>query len=243
MLVPSMNLEEIRKEFLKDYEIVMRKAGYVVKDQQKTRKHSRNKEFDFTYDYYSKYKNYWICNVSSSGKNDISDKHLVYYYNKTGLVALTYDRVKDILHYHTAHFFNRYNERMKLGLIKPYDIMRHYFDRTNNIMYHHLGEIDAGIHKIFGVAPNGMVLGTHHIRLKFLKFNTFLTEDLLLGDQHERKDFLIKSLDKYLSGADKTDELKMEKIIPQLKDLQLKNPKPDKLEDDFFLLKKKTGSP
>lgn len=200
MLVPAMTLEEIRKEVLKEFPILQRKAGYVGKEEYKYKKHSKVKDFIKTYDYVSKYKNNWICTVQYTNEQWVT-AHLALFNGPKGLAAIAYDSERDMLHYYTAHFFNRYNERLKLNLIKPTDIIRHYHANNNAIGYAKIGDPTAAIYKFLGKGYTGIVLGTVHNHLRLMKMNTFLANDGLTENQSKLSEICSPILNKYMDEA------------------------------------------
>lgn len=195
MIVPSMTLEEIKEEIRKDYPILKRKSEYVAKKMRRTLRPARRQEIIRLFDYTSKYKNTWIYLVNVSKKH-YKMKYLVYYYGHRGLTALQLGR-GDQLMYCTAHFFQRYNERLQLNLTLPVDILHTFMEDGHLYQFEHLEEVEPGIFKTFGAARSGVVLGMYNEGLNLYKANTFLTNDMLRGDQVERQAYLAEKLDVY----------------------------------------------
>ena len=128
MLVPSMTLGEIRKEMKKDFPILQRKSLYMIKDLSDERKKSKDKSFSGVYDYLSKYKNKWLYKIAFNAKV-YHAAYLAYFYNDVGLVAIEPLPSANYLIFYTTHFFKRYNERLNLNIVKPYDILHHYVEK------------------------------------------------------------------------------------------------------------------
>src|ERR1043165_7166493 len=122
MIVPAMSLQEVRKEIAKDFPILYRKAQYVFGKLEKQHRPLGNKFIEEVFDYYSKYKNHWLYKFSISKAESIV-QFMVYFESKRGLSAVLMMHDSETLVYMTAHFFNRYNERLHLNLVKPYDIL------------------------------------------------------------------------------------------------------------------------
>lgn len=189
MLVPAMTLSEIRKEILSDFIVVKRKVFYLgEKIIKEMRKHHIKNDVRFV-DYLSKQKNTWLFLFQYEHK-DVSIGTTVYYYGRTGLVVITIDVGKERLHFHTAHFIRRYNERRNLGLVKPEDIIRKYLKDNRQISYQRLEEIAPGVHRIFGVIQTGIVLGYSNSNLNMIKLNTYITHEMLKGQQLKLEDYL-----------------------------------------------------
>src|SRR5205814_4869891 len=117
MLVPAMSLQEIRAEFDKDFPIIFRKSSYVCEQVHKRYKPRIDEVVEHVYDYTSKYKNTWLYKVMVSKKKSES-RYLLYFYGARGLVGIQPCTIQNetVLIYLTAHFINRYNERLKLNL-------------------------------------------------------------------------------------------------------------------------------
>jgi hypothetical protein len=196
MLVSTMTLEEIRREIEKDFPILRRKIGYVVHDlERELSKDIRKKGFVQFYDYLSKYKNQWIYRVEIIKKEPLVSCMLVYH-NGRGHAAIEMTQDEEII-YFTGHFFERYNERCKLGLKSIYDIIRMYMNENNFCDFQELEEVAEGIVKIFCLIPSGIMLGMYNKPLSLIKANTFLTNDMLGKSQNEMKTLIINELEKY----------------------------------------------
>ncbi|MBP9152006.1 MAG: hypothetical protein KBF73_06955, partial [Flavobacteriales bacterium] len=87
MLVPKMNLAEMRKEIDKDFEIVQRKSLFVLKDLKKEHAPLRQKRIIKVYDYFSKFKNNWIFKWDVDKKVTLPN-YLVWYIGDRGLTAV-----------------------------------------------------------------------------------------------------------------------------------------------------------
>ena len=198
MLVPAMTLEEMRDEIMKEIPILKNKVGYMCNNARRMMRRYKMTTYEKITEYRSRQKNSWLIRLHwKENEKDFYIGTIVYFYSNRGLVAFTFDIVKGILHYHTSHFFTRYNERLNLGLVKPIDILFHYLRGTVNISYGHLGEVKPGLSKIFGVSQEGIVLGYHHHALKMLRFNTFVTHDMLKGQQLGQEEYLKQILIKH----------------------------------------------
>jgi hypothetical protein len=196
-----MTLEEIRKELEKDYPILRRKMNYVIHDLEKKLSKEKKKEgFVRFFDYCSKYKNNWIYRLHIT-QEILEGEALLLYHNGRGHAALQVTLDDDIV-FITGHFFERYNERCKLGLKTIHDIIRAYMNENNVFDLQEVEEIKPGIMKIFSVIPSGVMLGMYNYHHKIIKANTFLTNDMLNKNQQELE-FAIKfELEKYNDTSD-----------------------------------------
>jgi len=197
MLLPSMTLEEIRKEVDKDYEILVRKINYHSLDiKKRLSKYELEKGYEYYFDYLSKYKNKWICRLVLDKKGCLYSSLLIYR-NYRGHVCISPSRTKDIT-YFTGHFFERYNERCKLGFTNFNDIVKHYMKEMGRFNYEILNEIEPGISKIFCTTSQGIVLGMYNKEYNLIKANTFIPNEMLTENQATLKNELNFALDKYI---------------------------------------------
>ncbi len=200
MLVPAMTFEEIRKEIDKDFPIVKRKMGYIADDLNKklSKAQKQNGHLEY-FDYISKYKNHWIIRETITKKSN-NFNSLLLYHNGKGHAAIAV-ACDNFMIYHTGHFFERYNERLNLGLLALNDIMRAYMNETTRFDVKELEEVEPGISKAFCVIKTGVILGINNTNINMLKANTFLRNDQLFEDQKAFSDELNiemrKQLEKY----------------------------------------------
>ncbi len=204
MLVPSMTLQEIRKEFEKDYPILRRKIQYVTHDlTKKLNRYTKSQGFINIYDYYSKNKNHWLYRLNISDK-DKKQSVMMLYHNGKGNVAISILGNLQMV-YHTGHFFERYNERNNLGLSTFKDIVKAYMNETFVIDFKTLDEIAPGIFKVFCIIPSGVALGMFNEKINMVKTNTFLTNSMLSQNQLKLKEELKNELDKYEHSSDRLE--------------------------------------
>jgi len=200
MLVPAMTLEEIRREVEKDFPIVHRKSSYVSNKMKRIFRDSlRQGNVVRFFDYVSKQKNKWIYKIELSNKPALIT-FMAYYYGAKGLNAVMMISDNNML-YFSAHFFNRYNERRKLNLAMPHDIIRSFMSDNLQFSFKKLEEISAGVYTFFGVTDSGVALGTYYQNANLYKMNTFITSDMLTGNQVAMEEQLKARLVKYGSKA------------------------------------------
>jgi hypothetical protein len=204
MLVPAMNLAEIRKEIDKDFEIVKRKSMYVLHDLKKVHAPLRNKRIIKVYDYFSKFKNNWIFKWDVDKKAMIP-VYLVWYFGDRGLTAIQTFPNSPGLFYYTSHYFKRYNERLKLEINDPKKLLHTFMHNHLAYKFEFLEEIAPGVYKFFAYTKNGVALGTYIKADDCYKMNTFITHDMLKGNQLDIQAFKKAELDKYLATYHKLD--------------------------------------
>jgi hypothetical protein len=204
MIVPAMNLAELRKEIYKDFEIVERKSLFVLKDLKKEHAPLRQKRVIKVYDYFSKFKNNWIFKWDVDKKVSIS-VYLAWYIGNRGLTAIqTYTKSSTLLYY-TSHYFKRYNERLKLEINDPKKLLHVFMHNHLAYQFQLLEEIAPGVWKFFAYTKNGVALGTYIKSDDCYKMNTFITHDMLKGNQLEMETYKKAELDKYLATYHKLD--------------------------------------
>jgi hypothetical protein len=204
MLVPAMNIEEIRKDLNKDYAILFRKAGYVAQKLLKVIKPAKDKVITRVFDYYSGSKNKWLYKLSISQTKQQAFL-LAYYTGPKGLSAFSKLGTTDYLLQYTAHFFERYNERTALGLSDKTEIMRAYINDAETFSFHKRAQLKKGIFKIYGITQKGLILGTLDENLKVYHLNTFIPFALL---NHRQSDLIFKGIKEVIA--------KIENIQPKI---------------------------
>jgi hypothetical protein len=196
MIIPGMSLEEIRREIEKDYPILLRKMGYVANElEKKFSKDERKQGHVHFFDYTSKYNNHWIYKVQVFKKFSRYGAMMLYH-NGRGYAGIVSTPDLNIT-YHTGHFFERYNERRKLGLNTIREIVCAFIEEVDVFKFQEMEEIDEGIYKIFGTITSGIVLGMFNKPLGLVKANTFVANETLTLNQKELIEQLKQTLEKY----------------------------------------------
>jgi hypothetical protein len=200
MIIPSMTLIEVRKEYEKDWPIVSRKGDYLLKElRHKARPHGKDIVVRF-HDYLSKNQNNWIIRLELSKKESFITK-MAYFNNNSGLSAILSIHEDRVLIFHTPNFFKRFNERLHLGLSSPMDIFHAFLNESNEYEGTRLNKIAPGIYKLFSATPKGYCLGTYDENIKFMKMSTFITHDMLKDSQVDIAVELSSRIEKYSGNA------------------------------------------
>ena len=200
MFLPTMNLIEVRREFLKDCPIVHRKGEYLLKDLKHSSLPHGDEKIDKFFDYVSKQKNNWIIRCEINRRHSALT-FCAYYYSNKGLVAINSLHNDSVLIYHTSHFLQRMNERLNLNLTTPKEILMAFLKEFEAYNGQKLEMISPWIFKLFSATNKGICLGTHDTNLKFTKMNTFITHEMLRGDQISLAQRLSIVLEKYKADA------------------------------------------
>lgn len=189
MLVPKMTLEEIRHEIDKELPIVLRKMEYVGKKAKRLRHLNRDEIYRLNFDYLSKHKNKWLCRIDIT-KKMFHYQATAWYESARGVAGIGMLYESGYLMYFTSHFLKRYNDRGKLRIVLPRDILLNILNGNDRYVFKKLEEISENVFSIFCVIPCGIILGTEHRDLKFYEMKTFLSSDMLRGSQTELEQIL-----------------------------------------------------
>ena len=92
------------------------------------------------------------------------------------------------LHSYCGHFFARYNERLGLGLQTPYEKMKRYFLTCFEISYQETSD-----NRFHAELSSGIGFG-YRVNQQWLHFKTFVTPDMLQGQQIETSQMIRQEL-------------------------------------------------
>ena len=122
-------------------------------------------------------------------RKSISICAVTYHYCEAGIRAFYLGENNTITGFN-PHFFERYNERMGLGLQQPLDIVKAFFKRGT---YCKTGTIQNGNRtQPIAFRADGLQLGEYYIRSGYLEWRTFVSKELTLPCQHRVKQQLMK---------------------------------------------------
>lgn len=201
MILPTMSVEEIRTDVLKDYPILYRKMKYhELSLYSELLRHKIPNNFVGYYDYTSKQKNHWLYRLEITRKKLLYHQAMVFYHTGKGYVGIIVSGNNYVL-YHTAHMFNRYNERRKLGLLNFFDIVRVFMNDNFDYTLQPLEEIGHGVSTFFCECNTGVMVGTVNNKIKLVKFNTYLPKEMLFPKQENMLEQLKKSTVIYSPSA------------------------------------------
>ncbi len=173
MLIPTMTLHEIRKDLDKDYPSVKNKAAHMAHKVARVFGPGKDKSVIRFFEYCSFNKNKWIYKVQINKKQE-QFQLFTYYYNNKGLNAFSLLEQFDYLLHFTGHFFQRYNQRLRLNLVQPNDVIRAYMEENVSYTFYKRKVISKGITKIFCLTERGIILGTQDDNTKVYHMNTFI---------------------------------------------------------------------
>jgi hypothetical protein len=190
MIIPTMNSEELVREIIKDYPMVLRKGEYALKDLRRPALKSKNKHVQKIYDYESKNKNKWMI-FCDYHVNDPFWFIVVHFVNKSGLQAYLVDENKRVLYHYSGHFLDRFNERFlyEPGLSKI-EILKRYLSKNASTFIEVHPESDKYKHPVFGRAKEGVVFGNVVLQgiWSIINVRTFISNNMIREGQQDRFD-------------------------------------------------------
>jgi len=200
MLLPNMTLEEVRREIDKDSPIVLRKAGYMAIKARRAMRPKGDKYIHSMYEYVSKHRNHWICRLEVE-KRIMRNYCMAYYYAKRGIAGIGLLCNSEWLMYYTSHFFKRFNERQKLNIVLPNDLLWRFMEQFGDFAIEKDEQISEEVWSVFCVTDKGIMLGIADYKRKFYRMNTYLAPEMLKTTQIEtgvrlRMKLMLHELDK-----------------------------------------------
>jgi hypothetical protein len=202
MLIETMTPDEITNEILVDFEIVKKSWSRLAEDYDKVRRRNKIEKhltFAKTFEIKTKKKNKWIFVFSKAPSEEtyknmgsINICSVVYYYNSIGLRAFKIMPTGG-LNVFNGHVFSRYNERMNVGLNKPEEIIKHFFENngysTTRIIKKENKEFTIS------VCSDGLLLGELQEYRSWLVNKTFINKSLQHMDQEKIEEELVTNLE------------------------------------------------
>lgn len=219
MLVPSMDYNEVEIEANYEYDVLCKSStlGRLALEYFAERIKKKIKPTEKYYKYYeikTKKKNKWLillCPKTEDTKvkepEDVTTMCLLYYYADNGLRFLATSPSK-VLSIYNQHFFERYNQRLNLGIQDMKDVAKAYFELNSNITFQNL-ELNDNQREILGIVSNGFAMG--HVIIdkennKFIiLFRTFISRETA-NMKHAKALF---ELEKLYNSADVDEDSKL----------------------------------
>jgi hypothetical protein len=194
MFVQSMTFEEIRKEFEKDKNALIRKvashSNHVVRVMRKTNATTFTKYFDWI----SPNKNRWTYKFDVNykiAKNHFYIQVYCLYFTERSYAVIIYSMATDQLTFFTSHFFTRYFEREHLPTQDLHQVIRTFMNNNSEMVTQGLKHLFEEKYDSFIQMKTGAGFGTLHQKINLVEVRTFITNDMLRGKQIE----LSRSLD------------------------------------------------
>jgi hypothetical protein len=191
MLVPSMTWEEIIAEVNGDYISLLKLMNYKIKNIGFRMRRLGEIRFTETYHMKTEKMNEWTVILNISPFTSEFCFYLVSY-DRHGIVAYKIAQEGEgfMLVKFNSHFFKRYRERMNLKVVKPEQVIKHFF--KNNIDEKHAtsDEHANGARLAFFSYPNGMGVGRFDSEKNVVHMKTFITRELFNEQQKRMFEFM-----------------------------------------------------
>jgi hypothetical protein len=197
-----MNLTEIISQVKRDYEkivhsTIIRLGNEYDRERQKL-KIDKKRTYSRIYNIKTAAKNNWMIVIGKKPSSEyyknpgesLTYDPFAYYYDHSGLKVLKWSN--PVLQMFTAHFFQRYNERLNLGCPTPVETIRHFISHNCFISYQLL--MKKSILYSIGFAKEGLLLGNVQDD-NWVLWRTFVSGNLIHPEQSEMKRQIINKLD------------------------------------------------
>jgi hypothetical protein len=200
MLIDTMNDFEVNREVMKDWNVIIqttlvRVVGEYNKERSK-RKIPKEETYCKVYEFKTARKNNWMIFLSkppseSKYNGDPTYCGITYYFTDRGLRVFK-PAAKQGLVVYNGHFFQRYNERVGLGMEEPLMRVKHFFSYNGfaTIKIIKRGERELAM----GTVKDGLLLGELTMDRCWTIFKTFITRSLARENQLDLENDLINSL-------------------------------------------------
>lgn len=191
MLVPSMTWDEIIKEVTSDYIFVLKYMTAKIHGTSLRMKRMNEKCLVETYHIKTERMNEWSVVLNIRPGVCQSNIYLKSF-DDSGIVAykITADNDSFLLVKFSTHFFKRYKERMKLDIVKPEQVVKHFF--KNNVDERRCttnpDENDARV--TFFSYPNGLGIGRFDQAKQIVHIKTFIAADTFTNQQKNLVDYM-----------------------------------------------------
>ena len=213
MLVPAMNHQEIaaqiKREYYKICATTLLRVGAEYDRERRKLKVSKEAIYPKEYEIKTAGKNNWIIFLHKApgekkytGTQSLCFLCVVYYYSDKGLMAY-YVPENGLLAGFTSHFFKRYNERLRLNLPNPVDIVKAFFRKG---MYCTLKIVERNNR------PHIIAFGVDGIRFaeimndgSYIEWRTFVPRELAYRKQVELEQELTEELMREMRESEKEE--------------------------------------
>lgn len=204
MLLSTMNPAEITAEVRKDYDTLLSttilRLGSEYERERKKKKIDARRTYTRLYTVKTARKNNWIIVIGKAPSREkytditsLTHSSVTYFYDKEGL-KVYHPCNLNIVQVYKGHFFQRYNQRLNLGLSNPVDIIKRYF-YCNRFCCEDMQVRNGKIYMI-GFSKAGLLLGEFQHHIDWILWRTFISRDLVRDyQQRKEKDRLLGLFD------------------------------------------------
>ena len=189
MLVETMNALEVHRELITDLEYVQRKGKIESEILRKAMLRKKQQLETCAITYKTPRRNDWNL-ILQIRPDFIKVAFYIKGWDRRGLVAYsiqfadlgTPQEDKYIVKY-SAHFFQRYNERMLLGFSDSGKVIKHFFKRNFDYEVGQSELLEDGTMLVHFVFKEGIGIGWKDVDRKTLHFKTFIANSTLTRKQ------------------------------------------------------------
>ena len=226
MIIDTMTPDELSDEIYEDWRILITTTvPRLTLSYDRERRRSKIKKDSPYWKFYkvkTKKKNNWLLTISKAtsdsnykGISSAVGNQYCYYYTSIGLrvSSISVDekfKPQGFIDYN-SHFFTRYNERMNLRLVKPLDIVEHFFEHNgywdSRIIYR------EGKEFLLGLCKEGLMLGEKKANRQWFVWKTFITKNLMGNEQKYLEHEIVDTLQKEIESLLNTTEFDRDKYI------------------------------
>jgi hypothetical protein len=195
MLISTMNHSEISREVKRDYNVLLNttilRLGSEYDRERRKLKIDNKRTYTRLYTIKTAHKNNWIIVM---GKAPSKEKYIgtesltlccvTYFYDNKGLKVLNWTNI-GVLQVYNGHFFQRYNQRLNLGLTSLIEIVKRYFfyNRYSCETCH----VENDHIRFVGFSKDGLLLGELQQEGNWLVWRTFISRDLIRFLQQKKE--------------------------------------------------------
>ena len=217
MLIETMNDEQVSLEVFRDWAVITSSSTFerIGNEYDKLRRKNKVDKCAPFFKYYTiktAQKNNWMfllrkdnSDEKYGGLKSISILSFTHYYTSIGLRVLKI-MTSGGLSVFNGHVFQRYNERMKLNIILPLDIVKHFFIQNGFLTSRIIPKGNREF--IVGTCIDGMLLGEITNDSYWIVYKTFLNRELLRPEQQEEEVDIFRSLQEEVAEAMKRQNFK-----------------------------------
>lgn len=195
MLLITMNSSEISAEVLRDYHNILEKTiprlGKEYIRERKRMKISDSNRYSRCYTIKTFYKNNWTI-IFDKEEGSVGTILYTYYHDKHGLRVFEVAEHSGIIYVYNGHLFQRYSERMKLGITSTLDSVKRFF--VNNPYRAGRRVRKENENYYLDICTDGILLGELKEKEKWIVLKTFISKDLSRNDQSEMEEKIIDKL-------------------------------------------------
>ena len=186
-----MTWEEIIAEVNSDYIALLKLMNYKIKNIGFRMQRFGEVRFSETFHMKTEKMNDWtvILNISP-----FTSEFCFYLksYDRHGIVAYKISQEGDafMLVKFNSHFFKRYRERMNLDIVKPEQVLKHFFKNNMDEKHATSDEYSNGAQLAFFSYQAGMGVGRYDSEKNVVHMKTFITKELFNAQQKRMFEFM-----------------------------------------------------